>query len=179
MKKIQFGAGRNILPGWENYQESDVDIRKPLPFESESVSYIFTEHVIEHVSCADGYRFFEEAYRILKEGGVLRIAFPDILKIAASRDRDYIAFLKKKGWGDGGLGSPVKNICCNHDHVAAYSPDVLHAMLRSVGFDTIDCAPGSSLHYELEGIEGHAIEIGPVFNSIETSVIEATKPFLT
>lgn len=52
MRKIQFGCGGNKLDGWENY-DRDVNISKPLPFEDNSIRFIFAEHVLEHVHAHD------------------------------------------------------------------------------------------------------------------------------
>ena len=62
MKKIQFGSGGKdcFIDGWENY-DIDIDIRKPLPFENNSVDFVMAEHLIEHVTQHDAYLFFWSA----------------------------------------------------------------------------------------------------------------------
>ena len=78
--KLHLGCGKVFLDGWENH-DSDVDICKPLPFVNDSVDFIFTEHVIEHITPSDGWRFFVECKRVLRVGGVIRTAFPDAARI--------------------------------------------------------------------------------------------------
>jgi len=53
------------------------DVRKPLPFENESIEEIYTSHLLEHLVYADGCKFLRECMRVLKRGGVLRIVTPD------------------------------------------------------------------------------------------------------
>lgn len=48
-----------------------------LPFADDSADNIYISHVIEHVETACVERFFHEAWRVLKPGGVLRVACPD------------------------------------------------------------------------------------------------------
>lgn len=48
-----------------------------LPFAEGSADNIYISHVIEHVETTCVERFFREAWRVLKPGGVLRVACPD------------------------------------------------------------------------------------------------------
>lgn len=48
-----------------------------IPFENNTVDTIFCSHVIEHIESEHVIRFFLEANRVLKKGGVLRITCPD------------------------------------------------------------------------------------------------------
>tara|TARA_B100000900_G_scaffold413752_1_gene438482 strand:+ start:1357 stop:2007 length:651 start_codon:yes stop_codon:yes gene_type:complete len=54
------------------------DATKNLPFEENSIECIYTSHMLEHLSREGACIFLNEAYRSLKNGGVLRIAIPDI-----------------------------------------------------------------------------------------------------
>ena len=55
-----------------------VEVTHPLPFEQEAFDYIFAEYLLEHLSYADGERALAECCRILKPGGILRLATPDL-----------------------------------------------------------------------------------------------------
>jgi SAM-dependent methyltransferase len=48
-----------------------------LPYASDSVDSIYISHAIEHVETEHVERFVQEAFRVLKEGGVLRVVCPD------------------------------------------------------------------------------------------------------
>ena len=48
-----------------------------IPFADNTVDTIFCSHVIEHIETEHVTRFFNEANRVLKKGGVLRISCPD------------------------------------------------------------------------------------------------------
>jgi predicted SAM-dependent methyltransferase len=71
MRKLNLGCGGNIIAGWENH-DWDVDITKPLPYEDNSIDFIFIEHCVEHTTTPDAVRFFAECLRILKDEGTLR-----------------------------------------------------------------------------------------------------------
>jgi predicted SAM-dependent methyltransferase len=56
-----------------------IDVRKPLPFRDDSVKYIYTSHLLEHLYKEDAENLLKECYRILQIGGVIRIIVPDLL----------------------------------------------------------------------------------------------------
>ena len=55
-----------------------VDVRRGLPFADGSTSYIYSSHMIEHMSRWQGVEFVRECRRVLAPGGVLRLATPDL-----------------------------------------------------------------------------------------------------
>lgn len=73
---------RGILPEiYRNYPlVKIVDIRKKLPFNDNSVDYIYCSQVVEHLYLYDLGRFISECVRVLKPGGVMRILTPDLNK---------------------------------------------------------------------------------------------------
>jgi len=84
---INIGCGPLFHPAWINidlYKALHVikhDIRKPLPFNDNSMSVVYHSHTLEHLSKEDGKRFITECYRILKPGGVMRIVIPDLEQV--------------------------------------------------------------------------------------------------
>lgn len=54
------------------------DATKKIPLEVNSVECIYTSHMLEHLSRDGVSAFLNEALRILKKSGVLRIAVPDL-----------------------------------------------------------------------------------------------------
>jgi predicted SAM-dependent methyltransferase len=49
-----------------------------LPFESHSVSYVYSSHMLEHLTRDRALVVLQECHRILARGGILRIAVPDL-----------------------------------------------------------------------------------------------------
>ena len=145
--KVQFGAGGNLLEGWINY-DNNVNIAGPLPYESGVVDVILIEHCLEHVNAPDGYRFMCEAYRILKNGGVLRICVPTLAKIS---DRAHAA-----------------DLILGHGHQMVYSKESLWEMLYTAGFLRIQTTARKNC-------DGHWKIIGKKKDDLETLRVEATK----
>jgi predicted SAM-dependent methyltransferase len=83
---LHLGCGDQILAGWLNVdlhaprdKAVAFDLRKGLPFlRDESIDYIYHEHFFEHLDRRSGQRLLEESLRVLKRGGRMRIAMPDL-----------------------------------------------------------------------------------------------------
>jgi SAM-dependent methyltransferase len=86
--KLQIGTGENLLPGWLNTdlepmaaEVIHLDALEPFPFKDNEFDYIFSEHMIEHIPYIGGLFMLKECFRVIKPGGKIRIATPDIEKI--------------------------------------------------------------------------------------------------
>lgn len=93
---LNLGCGTRIHPAWQNFDLNvtapgvrPLDIRAPLPFPDSSADAVYHSHVLEHLDPHTGARFIRECRRILKPGGVLRIAVPDLEAIC----REYLRAL--------------------------------------------------------------------------------------
>jgi predicted SAM-dependent methyltransferase len=169
MRKLNLGCGGNILAGWENH-DADVDIRNPLPYEDESIDFIFIEHCVEHVTTPDAVRFFAECLRILKYEGTLRIAVPSGDKIYDLADEPYLKWHGQSGFGDGTRRGAVRSILLDHGHLSAWNHSILEACLFAAGFEE-----EKIYGCDLGELEGHGKVIGEHNNAIETIVMEAVK----
>jgi len=72
------------------------DATKSIPLQASSVDCIYTSHMVEHLSQKGARSFLKEVKRVLKVGGVVRIAAPD-LRIAVNEYlelNDADAFMK-------------------------------------------------------------------------------------
>lgn len=175
MRKLNLGCGGNILAGWENH-DMDWNIEERLSCEDNLIDFILAEHVVEHTDSPTALRFFDECYRILKHGGVIRIAVPSVSQILLRADQQYLDWLGGSGFGEPTMRSALRNIVLNHGHKSCWSHEILGALLQAAGFEnqTI-CHAGWSPYPELCGVEGHGKVIGDHNNKIETIIMEATK----
>lgn len=89
--KLNIGCGTDYKDGWinidnnsdNNIQKLDLnwDLKYPLPIPENSVDYIFNEHFIEHLTVEESRAALKDMLRVLKPGGVLRIAMPDLADV--------------------------------------------------------------------------------------------------
>lgn len=83
MKKLNLGCGPYKVNGFINIdrnprQKPDVirDVRKGLPFDSNSVEEIRAYHFLEHFDCDEFLFVLEECYRVLVDKGTMEIRVP-------------------------------------------------------------------------------------------------------
>lgn len=173
--RLNFGCGTNKLAGWANY-DREIDISRPLPFATAYADFILAEHVVEHVEFAAALRFFKECRRVLKPGGVARIAVPSIEQVWKDGTDAYFGWVHTKKWAPTpDARGAMDAILHQHGHRAPWTASVLASALYLAGFDTIvPRDPGLSDHAALRGVEGHGRVIGDAFNAIETIVCEAS-----
>lgn len=100
------GAGGFYHPYWTNidfksdwykvYEETslsgihfDLMSLQPLPIGSDSAELVYSSHTVEHISDPAAQNMFNESFRILKKGGLIRVTTPNInLEYRAMRDND-------------------------------------------------------------------------------------------
>lgn len=87
--KLQVGGGWHRLEGWLN---ADIDLipgvmlmdaTKEFPFASESMQFVYSEHMIEHISFEQGALMLKECYRVLRKGGAIRVTTPDLAALVS------------------------------------------------------------------------------------------------
>ena len=168
---LNLGCGSNVLPApWINH-DAEVDIFSRLPWDDESARFILIEHCAEHGTPQQAWSCFEECFRILKHGGVLRVCVPDAFRIHHLCNDAY-----RKAVRDGGHGeNPVKAAVFCHGHKSAWTHDLLKVFLDSIGFKTSQQDYGVSPHKELNGVEGHGTVVGQDVARLETAVVEGIR----
>lgn len=175
MLKLHLGCGGNLLEGWENRDYPAVNVTKRLPWGDGTASFIFTEHMVEHLKPAEAWGFFEECRRVLRPGGVVRTSVPSVVKVWRSPTEGYAEFLKSKGWGDGSRASTVRHLVFLHGHRALWTPELLMVVLEAVGFQAYEAELHRSAYAELVGVESHWKAITREWNDLESVVVEAVR----
>ena len=160
--KLHIGCGDCYKENWINIDINSTikvdllhDASKPFPYIDNSIDFIYNEHFIEHLSLEDGIKFINEMYRILKKGGVMRIACPDLDLIIDQ----YINNSWKEDFNKAGLS--VSNKCemlnismRSWEHKYIYNYEDLELRLKNCGFIDISRKELSqSAIPELRGIE--------------------------
>lgn len=174
---LHFGCGPHKLPSpWENY-DRDVDIRAPLPFPDLCASFIFAEHVIEHVAFRDGLHFLRQCRRVLEPRGVLRFSFPDVTRLNETNLDLYLEFIASLGRPGATPADAYRFVLEGSGHQACWTAESGKAAVLAAGFDHCEVAHGygRSRHDTLDGIDGHHLTATLSATTIETTALEATK----
>jgi SAM-dependent methyltransferase len=200
VRRLQLGTGPNVLSGWLNtdiapdtYPELRerivfLDATRPFPLGDMTIDYIFSEHQLEHISEAGARSMFSESFRVLRPGGRIRIATPDLsalLQLHAEKPdplaEHYLEFMTGR-FIPKARGNPacqvINHMFYAHGHRFIYDFETLSALVADVGFvGIVRCKPGESRDPVLGGLEAHGRAIGDEdVNRFETMVLEATLP---
>lgn len=163
MLKLNLGCGNVYLNGWINIDcdskkaDLNMDLRNPLPYQDNTIDFIYSEHVIEHFTVKEGLALLKECYRVLKPGGIIRIATPD-LNYTMFR---YYFFWRNQSWykqfGYQWIKTKAEmiNICFREwGHQYLYNKEELKRRIQEAGFNKIYQVKHSRSNYtELKHLE--------------------------
>lgn len=140
VSRLPLGSRLFGTPAWPRNVRR-YDVLKGMPFADASVDCIYSSHTFEHFTYSQSLALTKECFRVLKPGGILRIAVPDLEKIV----RDYLAdstplashrfidrLLIRHTWQD--ILHPGAHHCQMFDSRS------LVAMLREAGFENADAS---------------------------------------
>lgn len=195
VRKLQLGAGPTVLPGWlstdvapASFRILYLDATRPFPLDDDTIDYIYSEHMIEHVSWHEGLRMLRECRRVLRPGGAIRVATPDLGVLVdlynhpdkPVNDR-YVAWITERSLP--GLGARKTSFVVNNafhawGHQFLYDGELMELALREAGFTDVQrCSFGVSSDAHLEGIESHGRNVSDDDMAIfETMIYEARCP---
>jgi len=159
--------------------ENDIeygDATDGLPIKDESVDVLYTSHMLEHLDKNEAKRFLREAFRILRPGGIIRIAVPDI-KIQIARYNEC---------GDADAFIEATHLCVPHPrslsqrlrillvgtrhHQWMYDGNSLSELLQKHGFIKADVMPvGQTMIHDYEPLDLQE-------RASESVYVEAEKP---
>jgi predicted SAM-dependent methyltransferase len=191
-RRVILGASRHRLDGWlatdlipKNRHSVYLDATEPFPFPDGSLDRLLCEHMIEHVPAEAGALLLAEARRVLKPGGRIRLATPDldnVLGLGApeldDRQRRYVAWSNAQfGAEEAGAVTVINRLFHEWGHQFLYDETTLREALERAGFvDVQRVAVGHSDDADFDGIDFHGESIPAEWNDFETMVVEGAVP---
>ena len=176
----------------QGYKFMKLDVTKPLPFPDGYADYEFSSHLIEHLSREEGARFIRECFRILRPGGMIRIATPNTGSLmtqymydmgkyeehladyrdAPDEDPDGLKQYRHVNVGVGDAETPIDAFAhlALSGHKSVYDIGVLYKIFVDAGFENITVE--SPFHSMSPVVERETI----VSHATLSLVVEARKP---
>jgi predicted SAM-dependent methyltransferase len=100
---LNLGCGNRFHPDWVNVDFAATDhcvlshdLRRGVPFPDEQFDVVYHSHLLEHFSRPFALSFLGECARVLKPGGIIRIAVPDLERVA----KTYLQAVEEAARGD-------------------------------------------------------------------------------
>lgn len=121
-----------------------INITKKLPFDDNSIDHIFCEEAIEHINLCDGVALLKECWRILKEGGIMRITTPDLDWFANQLSQSVEAC------------NEINEIFYEHDHRYLYTRKTLQYFVEQTGFVNLTESSYKDDNSHLGYLDSHA-----------------------
>jgi predicted SAM-dependent methyltransferase len=197
IKKLQIGSGPNYHEGWLCTDIVPVpphtvylDATRRFPFDDATFDCIYSEHMIEHISWKDGLSMLHECRRVMKPGGTIRIATPDLevlLSLHSGKNdpicEKYIKWVtdqQLEGIHAYKASFVINNAFRSWGHQFLYDSDLLAMAMREAGFINIQrFSPGQSEHEHLSGLEPYRHNSGNTaseMSAFETMILEGIRP---
>ncbi len=193
--RLHAGCGNVFLPGWLNitYEPREeygcikevkgawvlnYNLLKPWPVGKDSIRFIAASHFIEHLDLNDGIRFLKESFRVMKDGGAIRLSCPDLELYARNYVQGNKNFFEHKlirEWctfqqaQTPGEILAAKAYDSGGSHKWFYDYDSLKHILESAGFRHVRRCQ------RLEGDVPDLVSIELAEREMETVYVEAVK----
>ena len=179
---MNLGCGNLGQEGWINIDrttDSGIyyhDLRNLLPLESGCARHIHCEHFLEHLTYAYAKKLLKECYRMLEDGGTLRLIVPDAEKYLSAyceNNEEFFDQLKHLGGTAEAYKTKMEIINqmfrMDNDHNFAWDYATLELALKEAGFSTVQrSAKGETgAEYNIDGDDW--------WRTLESVYVNATK----
>ena len=193
VKRLQIGAGSSRRDGWLNTDIEPgaglayLDASRRFPFDDGTFHYIFSEHVIEHLTYDEGKVMIAEAYRVLAPGGKMRLSTPNLTRFIQLFDdnpsEEAKAYLRGKvewhQWPqDANRAAIILNLqMSSWGHKFTYDVETLGGALTRAGFENVrEFEENISHDPYLRDLEARVGGMFERWSDYETMTIEVEKP---
>jgi predicted SAM-dependent methyltransferase len=166
--KLHIGGGWTLFEGWLNVDIATIpgvmwmDATQPFPFPDGTFHYVYSEHMIEHVPYEKGAHMLRECFRVMRQGGAIRLITPDLSAIlglhspelSAEQER-YLQWFCQTFVPERppSAASAINAMVRLWGHQFIYDEQTLAETMRSAGFTSIHRYPISrSGHCELQNL---------------------------
>jgi predicted SAM-dependent methyltransferase len=143
--KLNLGCGTCKFPGWVNIDGNFVrkpdmwlDVTKGLPFRDNEAELIYACHFFEHLHLRELRPLLGECRRILKDGGLIRIAVPNLKSAIIAYQEQNAEWFSPFPEEFRSLGGKFFNdMLCGDQHRLMFDFEFMSEVLKDAGFNTV------------------------------------------
>lgn len=143
--KAQVGCGKNYIKDFINIdanfqRKADylLDVRAGLPFPDDSMEFLYSCHMMEHLHVNEAIALLKECKRVLSPNGYMRLTLPDFAFIVAILSGDEVCHFPRKF--NSREGQAINHLFCDGQHKYGYSKEVIEELAVDMGFARITSA---------------------------------------
>lgn len=193
IRKLHIGCGYHPIDGWLNSDYRPIpkdilrlDATKTFPIKNNEFDYIFSEHMIEHISYPQGSSMLQECFRVLRKNGTIRVSTPNLRFLIDLYGSDKTDIQKEyiKYSIDNYIGEStehcnevfvINNFFRDWGHQFIYDEQTLRTALLKAGFSNIvKCDLNQSEEESLRNLENES-RYPAGFLQMETLTLEGKK----
>lgn len=145
-RRLNWGCGDHVAPGWINtdVKKNDgvdlvADIRDGLPVAAGALDYAVSIHALPELPLPEQVPALQELLRVLKPGGVLRLALPDLGKGIDAYLRGDLAYFKVEEADAVSVGGRFITHMLWHGYSKTlFTPDFAAELLTKAGFTEVE-----------------------------------------
>ncbi|HSC21063.1 MAG TPA: methyltransferase domain-containing protein [Solirubrobacterales bacterium] len=178
VRRLNWGCGSHIAPGWINTDikknegvDLVADIRDGLPIATGALDYAVSIHALPELALPEQVPVLQELLRVLRPGGVLRLALPDLGKGIDAYLRGDRGYFKVEDTAASSMGGRfITHMLWYGYSRSLFTPDFAAELLTKAGFADVAERPFGKTGSEFA-------EIVELDNRVEESFfIEGTRP---
>lgn len=160
LSRAQLGGGSKYISGFINIDgnilnpcDYALDVRAGLPFSSESMDFIYSCHMLEHLHVWEAIALLMECHRVLKKSGYVRLTLPDfrfavaLFTGAETLTTDFPRQFQSRS------GKAINFLFCDGQHKYAYTDEVIGEIGIDAGFAVVEKAPDRDPNLPLDVVE--------------------------
>lgn len=175
---LHLGCGEHRLEGWINVdylvtEATDVqtDVGNALPFRSDSVAFIHSEDLLEHLDLENGRTLLAECHRVLVRGGVMRILTPDLDKLIEhvyrQPQKKHLTWCKSYLGAVGPCEALNMHLRMDGEHRFIYDSTHLRKHLTTLGFDVYPVSYNKSTRPQLRYLDLRDFGLNIFFEAVK------------
>lgn len=144
--KVHLGCGTSYLTGFVNIDgnfrrrvDYALDIRVGLPFPDDSIEFIYSCHMMEHLHIWEAIDLLRECRRVLSRTGYMRLTLPDFGYVRKLLSGEEVCEFPRRFRSK--EGQAINHLFCDGQHKYAFSEEVIRELASEIGFSNVVTAP--------------------------------------